>query len=350
MTNPSILYDGWPLVYAPDSPAALHLLTLLEMDHAGFNPILIVPAELKSEAGFKFQVLVQETEDTARNRSRWVQRVLPETAKRHQVDALHVVGEQASLNAHVPVFVSPASLGHMPPKGLGGRVRAALGAGGLGRCTILWPEDLAAFAPDNALLLPPIAPALLPAGDGLPVELADEETFILYHGPSRLDVLKKVLDTWTWAHQPIGSFFPLVFAGLAAEARGYVRFYADEYDIAESVYVLPQQSPAEMAALYVHCAAVFHPAQAAPWGDAVRLALAFGKPLISYEHAEVEAVVGAAGFLLEDDHARTLAGGIIAITNKESVVAELEGKAAVQAGRWDRADFYAALKRVYAAL
>jgi hypothetical protein len=39
-----ILYDGWSLAYSPDSPAALHLLTLLAANPPEARPLVALPA------------------------------------------------------------------------------------------------------------------------------------------------------------------------------------------------------------------------------------------------------------------------------------------------------------------
>ena len=43
MSDPIVLYDGWPLVFAPNNPAALHLLAVLAQHPPGFAAHLALP-------------------------------------------------------------------------------------------------------------------------------------------------------------------------------------------------------------------------------------------------------------------------------------------------------------------
>lgn len=312
----SVLYDGWPLAYHPDSPAALHLLALLEARPAGFPATVALPAA-------SFHPLPEGTTaqpvpapDTEWGRLRWEQRLLPGLAEQQRSGLVHLVGGNAALFGQRATVASPAGFPAAfaaspgPRPSFAARLRDALGQGGSARLRArLWPSDLPA-PPAGAPLrqLPPAVHSLFYASQTppvLPAAAAAEldslhlpEASILYHGPGDERALRSLLAAWSWAAPSIGSDNPLLLVGLDSTARTRLEAILDEYHLAGTVRSLPLLSLPALAALYHTCSAVIHPVEASPWGDAARLALAAGRPLVGLETPFAAALAGPAAYLV----------------------------------------------------
>ncbi|MBI3158705.1 MAG: glycosyltransferase [Chloroflexi bacterium] len=354
-TSLTVLYDGWPLVYAPDSPAALHLLGLLERLPQGVRGLAALPAPSPAWLPENLEPVLAPTPPTPSGRLVWMQRALPRLKRQTGAGLLHTTRSGAPLSGGGPFIVSPSGFGRAERRAPGAvsRLADALAAGGLSRAAaILWPDDQS--PPDSGervLRLPFAAPSAFhpPAPDQRP-PFDLPEGCILWHGPSTPQVLGLVLSAWSWAHNPIGADFPLVLLGLDAYGRAYAGHILAREGLADTVRILPPVAPAEAAALYRHCAALFHPHAPGAWGGPVRLALACGVPVVSSDRPDVAEVVGPAGFLIKENDARHLGGGLIAVIVKENVRMELEEKAAARAAAWDAAAFTEALGAAYRAI
>ena len=71
-----ILFNGWPLIYAPNSPAALHLLTLLEYFSKEIEAIVALPAEAPEWLPKKVKAYVHPMSGKGSSQLRWEQLVL----------------------------------------------------------------------------------------------------------------------------------------------------------------------------------------------------------------------------------------------------------------------------------
>src|SRR5512133_3435006 len=148
-----VLYDGWPLVYAPASGPATHLLELLETLPSFVEPWLALPGEIEAPQPW-LHLLIEPIQNGPAGRLRWEQAALSALARRCSAHLLHTNSPSAPLLNAVPCVISPAEKPAAPLPGLGGRLREALGRGGAADACILWPEDLP-DAPPGAVLLPP---------------------------------------------------------------------------------------------------------------------------------------------------------------------------------------------------
>ncbi len=349
-----VLYDGWPLVAAPDSPASLHLLELLAAQPAGVSPALALPDAPPTDLPAGLEIHVQHTPLTPGGARRWLQRALPDFQRQSQAAVLHTAQSAAPLFPAGPVVVSPCGFGpeERPPSGFHARLGAALGAGGMSRAHVLWPDDTTTPATiQPARSIPAATPAVFhPAHKGQRPPFDLPEDYILCQVPANPALLNRVLSAWSWAHGPLGADSPLVLLGLDAYGRAYAETILKSEDMQSSVRVLPPTAPAEAAAVYRGCRALFHPAGPGGWCSPVRLALACGKPVIGANRPDLAELVGPAGFLIEEDDARHLGGGLIAVLVKDAVRRELEEKAAVRAAAWQPAAFADALARFYQSL
>ena len=144
-----ILYDGWSLVHQPNSPAALHLLTLLAAHPAEFPAWVGLPGEAFHPLPPGVETLRQAEPDTDWGRLGWEQRTLPALAGRTGADLVHLVGSSPALFGSRRTLVSPASFagaglpaGRRRP-GFAARLGESLSLGSLGRVNAwLWPADL----------------------------------------------------------------------------------------------------------------------------------------------------------------------------------------------------------------
>lgn len=353
MTLPlNVLYDGWPLACRPDSSAALHLLGLLERPPQGVRALLALPAAAPEWLPDEVEPVAAPTPDTPAGRLAWVQRALPRLLRQTGASLLHTTQAAGPLLGSAPVVVSPCGFGREERRapGAASRLADALAAGGLSRAAaVFWPDDQT--PPEGAVRvvrLPFAAPPAfhLPGREERP-PLALPEGFILWHGPSTPQALGLALSAWSWAHNPIGADFPLVLLGLDAYGRAFAEHVIAREGLAESVRILQPVSPAEAAALYRACTALFHPDAPGGWGAPPRLAIACGKPVVSSHRQDVAEVTGAAGFLIEEHDSRHLGGGVIAVVVKDGVRIELEDKARARAAAWDAAAFTDALGAAY---
>ena len=197
---------------------------------------------------------------------------------------LHCIGERAPLFGSTPTLFSPAAYPFRcsAAPGFWERLGQAAGQGGIARArAVLWPEDLAAvdagYAHPRRKLLPPVSAlaeisATQPAGLDLP------ETFILYHGPGQRGDIERLLAAWSWAAGAIGTYYPLLAAGLESQAGQYFLDLAVKHELGETVRLIPILTPAELATVYRRCACLFHPAAGAPWAARCARRWRWGNP------------------------------------------------------------------------
>src|SRR3990172_1249384 len=157
-----VLYDGWPLVYQPESPAALHLLALLENLPGEVEPVVALPSQPPGWLPDRLQAHIHQAGEGTPARLRWEQRSLPGISKRVGASLLHLTSPNPPLFGP-PVVVSPTvSIVSDRHRRLAGRMREALSAGGMARLRgLVWPADLPPPRTEITVFpLPPIIPAV----------------------------------------------------------------------------------------------------------------------------------------------------------------------------------------------
>ncbi len=348
-----LLYDGWPLVYAPNSPAALHLLAMVECLPQAIDAHAALPGPAPDWLPSRLVVHVQPAADTPSARLAWVQGRLPQAAGRLRADWLHLAAPGAPLLGRVGCIASPCGFGEMPEAdGWLVRLGQSLGYGGLARArAVLWPDDLPAPELDaNLVRLPPLVhPAFWP--DVLletPEELDLPETFVLHHAsPAHPAALAHLLQAWGWAAPALGGACPLLLAGLSQAQQTFLSGLAAGSPLASSLRPLPPLSPAALAAVYRRCAALFSPQPVTPWGEPVRHALASGRPVVACEEPLTAALVGPAAYLAPRADVRALGAALISVVGDESLADQLGVAARQRSSAW-RDGFIDALKKIYA--
>lgn len=331
-----ILYDGWPLAYAPLSPAATHLHELLAAAPATVERLLALPAAVASELPSG----VHPLHLTPRNRGDWEQRALQALAAEHGAAAIHTTAAAAALLGKLPTLVSPAE--YATEAAGRGRMAAAQAQGGLARARLLWPHDLPAPEREVHNLPPFAAPS-----PGAPANPAQE--YLLYHGSGDAQVLAHLLNAWSWAAGSIGELYPLRIAGLDAKQQAWLEGQLAIRDLQDSVQLI-HPSLAALPDVIQQCTAFLHPEVPPAWGSPLRQALAAGKAVVALQEPRCAAMAGAAAYLVPAGDARRLGAAIITLVVEEGLRATLEQQAAQKSASWDAGAFEAALDAAYQTL
>lgn len=341
VTAMRILYDGWPLIYAPLGSAAWQLRTLLALAIDGVEPLLALPTEpqLATEG---LQTIFHHTHD----RGEWEQRILPRLAEENGAAAIHTTGLGASLFGKAPTLVSPAELESGAPRN---RWKAAVGRGGLARASILWPSDLPdARMPGALRKLPPMVhPEFKEGAISAKSQVTLPDEFVLVHGLPDERSLLALLESWTWAAASIGELYPLVIVGLDEEAGRRVQAQLPKFHVEESVRLLADVQPQDLAAIYKASTALVHLGNTPPWGNPLRAALAGGKAIVAQQEPMTEAIVGAAAYLVLPEDLRAIGAAIITVVVDEKAREKLEDAARQRAAHWKTDLFKVELGKIY---
>jgi glycosyltransferase involved in cell wall biosynthesis len=372
-----VLYDGWDLVYRPNSPAAIHLLTLLAAHPAEFGARVALPGESFHPLPPKAHIEISATPDTASARLRWEQRFLPDLARKSSAGLIHLVSGAPALFGGTPSLISPAatSIGsnrlsrERQRSGFLDHLGLAVRAGGMARAlALLWPGDLPAPEWTSPIHnLPPVVhPAFKPSADendeyedrhvqvGLDAQKIFElpETYVLFHGSTARRDLLRLVDAWSWAGGAIGENYPLVIVGLDQAAERNLAAFLDGNPLGKRIIKLPLLPLDALAGVYRGCCVFFHPSPHPAWGDPLRFAMACGKPVVSLEFASTDALVGPAGYLIPSGGSRAarnraLGAAVITLVVEEEIAEKLELAAQERAAKWDMRNFSQALGEVY---
>lgn len=328
----------------------------------GVRPIVALPG---APPGWLDGSLVKlhHTPNNQYGRLRWEQVTLPAMAQRAKVSLLHLTMPTPPLLGEVPTVISPTGFGMGDDDWFGDlylgrrngdfftRLRGSLARGGAARLRgILWPADLpASFLSGDLYKLPPVVPPqFMPESqqdseyiisgwlsDLHEIEHLDlPESYILYHGPLDMTHLGALLQTWKWASGSISDSYPLLILSEDAEIKNRLKPLAQEFDLWGSFDVLTDLSVQMLPLIYWRSAAVVHPAPASPWGGPVRLALACGRPLVAYETAHIDAIVGPAAYLVPKGDTRALGAGLVTIVVEELLAERLSQAACQRTANW----------------
>ena len=358
-TELRVLFDGWTVVREANSPAALHLLELLEPVSACCRAYLALPQEPEETLALPANVkpVVASMAPGARARLQWEQRQLSQLAGQVEADLLHLTTPTAGLFGRLPVVVSPAGgtfQGAPARRGLAARFREALGMGGMCRASaVFWPEGLP--APDlpgplfrlPGLVSPDFNPTDPPDQTALR-SLDLPETYLLYHGPQDDHSLQRITAIWSWAAGSIGELFPLVVLGFTEPQRRQAFIEtAASHDLERYMSLLPPVPLQVVPSVYRGAAGLLHLGPVSAWGGPVRYALACGKPVIAEQDALAEALVGPAGYLFSEQDARKMGAALLTVVVNEDVANNLRKAALAQAAGWHMETFQERLKEAY---
>ena len=353
MTDITVLLDAWALAYEPNSPAAIHLQSLLDYWPPGVHAQAALPAQPLENIPNEFESRIVDTPATASGRLSWEQRTLPTLAKKTNAQIIHLTSGTAALFGTSPSLISPA--GHLLPAPLAEpgsvlrseparyntlayRLRTALLEGSLGRLHgIIWPADLP--NPESGMpvyRLPVSIPKIFWEESSGISDLDDHdipEDFVLYHGAGEENALRMVVESWGWVNHALGETTRLLAAGLDGAARNHLAELAAENDIAGSVHILPEIPLAKLAETYRRSRALFHPAAISPWGDPLQLALACAKPVVALESSWADARLGPAAYLAPPK-GRALGAALVTILVEDEIAQALSEEAKKRSAAW----------------
>lgn len=341
MSHLRVLYDGWPLLYAPLSAAAWHLRTLLALAPETEN-LLAVPEAIP---GDDLPQGVQVIEAKARDRGAWEQRTLTDLAERNDANCIHTTGAAASLLGKTPTIVSPSEVEGESSRG---RLAEAQGRGGLARAQILWPSDAdKSDLHGKITTLPPVVHPAFTQRALRPSHLDLPEEYLLYHGAGNERTLLNLLESWTWAAASIGELYPLLLTGLSASAQVFVEKRLPDFHLQDFVRVLAIQA-GDLPGLLQHCAAFVYPETPAAWGNPLRHALACGKAVVAHQDSLTENIMDSAAYLVDAANLRSFGAATIAVVVDEKVRESLEAQAKQKSARWSADAFKLELSKIYA--
>lgn len=371
-----VLYDGWPLAYAPYSASALHLLELFEALPAGVEPWVALPLAGQAEsiqsllAGIPLGIGDQDGLSTGfetmpeqavspicspvRNspggRLYWEQQALPHFAREIQARWIHTSSLSAPLFSPAAVMVSPADNASKEAArpGFLARVQASFGRGGQSVArVILWPTDLpepVSTAPVQRIT-PYVHSAFFqpqPRAAGLP------EQYVLVPGPLDARGTALTAAAWSWASAGLGEDWALVAANLDASNLADLRDQCGEIGLQGAVMETYAATPWQRASLFQNAAAILITGQVLPWGDSLLQALVCARPLVAENTTCADARVGPAGFLTSPGDARALGAALLTAVIDEPVAAQLSQSARERSNQWNQKRFRQQLGEIYA--
>lgn len=347
-----ILFDGWELARAPLSPPALHLLDLLAHLPAAITAELALPDAPPDWLPEGLPVHIRVTEPTQAGRQRWEQRILPDLAGDRDA-ILHALTPAVALSVSQPVVVSPAEESTAADGSFRGRVRRALGRGGLARAGILWPEDVPPPIehPEPIRIAPAVHPIFSPKDFFLPPTIPGypdlPESFFLVHIRPDPIVIRRALEAWTWASGPIGDVYPLTFLGLPDRFQVIATKWMADLHLRDTVRFLPPVAPPHLHLVYQAASAVFHPAPIDPWSSPIRYGIACARPVVGIDSAVASAVAGPAAYFAPAEDPRGLGAALISVIVRDDIRKQLVDHARRRAAGWDGEKMKKDLEGVY---
>ncbi len=371
--QPVLLHNGWSLVYSPNSFEAIHLLTLLECKPEDWQVALALPGKTIHPLPTWVETIEIPALETETAKLWWDQWRFPRIAKKAGASLIHLTSTAIPLWGAIPVVVSPICLsanllpswesGRMRQPGqpypLITRVQDSLADGDYNRVhRLLWPADLPepSSQPRVEILPPIVHPHIFrKAGDVSPAPFFSQgfpDSFVLYHADGILSELPVLLETWTWVVSAIGSDFHLLLAGFPERLRQQVEKFTEEYDVQNSVSMLPEMTMPELAYVYQNCTCLIAIRAISAWGNPLRSALACGKPVVAPEAPFSDRIVGPAAYLVpvsgaEEKFRRALAAALLTILVEHGVSEQLSQAALQRSASWSLDLFLAVLRRLY---
>jgi glycosyltransferase involved in cell wall biosynthesis len=371
--QPILLYNGWSLVFSPNSFEAIHLLTLLECKPEGCQIALALPGKTIHSLPTWVETLELPSQETETAKLWWEQWRFPRLAKKAGASLIHLTSTAIPLWGAIPVIVSPVCLSaNLLPSSQPGRARQpgtpyplitriqdSLADGGYTRVhRLLWPGDLPVPTgqPRVEILPPSVHPQFFQQVEaaGLFSSLSEglPDSFVLYHADGLLSDLPVLLETWAWVVSAVGSDFHLLLAGFSGRLRPQVEKMIGEFAVLDSVNMLPELTMPELAFAYQNCTCLIALRAISAWGNPLRSALACGKPVAAPDGSYNDNIVGPAAYLVPVSEAgekfrRALAAAILTILVEDGVSEQLSQSALQRSCHWSPDVFSAGLGRLY---
>lgn len=167
--------------------------------------------------------------------------------------------------------------------------------------------------------------------------------YVLYLGGYELHKnVTTLLLAWTYVGQALGEDYPLVLAGRkpAQASDNYPDYdgYIEQLRIGEYVRWIGYVDEEDKPVLYRNAETFVFPSRQEGFGLGVLEAMASGTPVVTTNASSLPEVVGEAGFAVDPDDARGMAGAIISTIIQDNLRAELRQKGEKQAANfsWEK--------------
>lgn len=199
------------------------------------------------------------------------------------------------------------------------------------------PERVNAIYEAAGIKFHPRPGSLLDIGIRQKYDLPQE--YVLYLGG--FDVRKNVhtlLKAYTYVRQATADAIPLVIAG-ALPGRLTPRFldiprYIREMELEPVVRLIGRADHEDLPAIYRMAKAFVYPSRYEGFGLPLLEAMACGTPVVTSTVSSPPEVVGEAGFTVDPDDARGLAGSILGLLVQENLHKEMSQKALARAAEF----------------
>jgi glycosyltransferase involved in cell wall biosynthesis len=163
--------------------------------------------------------------------------------------------------------------------------------------------------------------------------------YVLYLGGYELHKnILTLLHAYTYVAQALGEEYPLILAGKKPE-RATANFpdyedYIERSGLAKFVRWIGFVDEEDKPVLYRNAEVFVFPSRHEGFGLPPLEAMACGTPVVASDGGSLPEIIGPAGFAVDPDDARNMAGAIIAVIMQESLAAELRQKGPVQAAKF----------------
>ncbi|MAT99225.1 MAG: glycosyl transferase family 1 [Anaerolineaceae bacterium] len=167
--------------------------------------------------------------------------------------------------------------------------------------------------------------------------------YVLYLGGYELHKnVTTLLLAWTYVGQALGEDYPLVLAGRKPSqvSDNYPDYdwYIEQLRIEDYVRWIGYVEEEDKPVLYRNAETFVFPSRQEGFGLGVLEAMASGTPVVTTNASSLPEVVGEAGFTVDPDDARGMAGAIISTIIQDNLRAELRQKGEQQAANfsWEK--------------
>jgi hypothetical protein len=283
------------------------------------------------------------TRVSAWKRLRFEQWELPRNASDHGMDLLLVPHATAPMVSKIPVVCFDGIEAYSPPFTFAERLGRGLGMAGRANAKgVLWPSDgLPGGPPNRVNFVPFVLSDFNPKAQSTDKQIQKRytlpEDYVLVHGSRHLEAL---LAAWTWVFSAMGETTSLLILESSEQIRQSAETQAAAYGIQESVQILETFEPEDLPAIY-RGASVFISTSMRSGGHPLRWAMASGVPVAGFHEPNREAILGQAGYLVEENQTRKLGAAVLSLLVQDELANELKEKGLTQsqAYRTDVAKF-----------
>jgi glycosyltransferase involved in cell wall biosynthesis len=147
-----------------------------------------------------------------------------------------------------------------------------------------------------------------------------------------------LLQAYTYVAQALGEEYPLVLAGKKPDNASpnypdYDRLI-DQMGLGRFVRWIGYVDEADKPTLYRHAGVFVFPSRREGFGLPPLEAMACGAPVVASDSGSLPEIIGSAGFAVDPDDPRGMAGAIIAVLTEDQLAADLRRQGLEQASRF----------------